>query len=110
MNTVGKTHLVSTSDNIDTDEDENVPLTLRVYRTNLSEYFYMREVYLVGNEKYIQGNAEIPDLDSCEYNGFREGFMKSVLLSLLTQGKLTQIQYERCIEKVMRKCADTPIT
>lgn len=64
----------------------------------------------MGTEKYIQGNSETPELDSCEYNGFREGFMKSVLLSLLTQGKLTQIQYECCVEKVMRKCADTPLS
>lgn len=60
------------------------------------------------NEQYIQGNTETPELDSCEYNGFQESFMKSVLLSLLIQGQLTQIQYECCVEKVMCKCTDTP--
>lgn len=62
----------------------------------------------MGNEKYILNNTEAPQLNSCEYYGFGKSFMKSVLLSLMTQGRLTQIQYECCVEKVMRKYADTP--
>lgn len=62
----------------------------------------------MGNNEYIQDFTETPELDTYEYKVFREGFMKSILLSLLAQNKLTQAEYECCMEKVLRKYADTP--
>lgn len=44
-----------------------------------------------------------PDLNKAEYWEFRLHFQQSILLSLLLSGKLTQIQYESCTEKLKRK-------
>lgn len=44
-----------------------------------------------------------PDLDSAEYWEFRLHFQQSILLSLLTAGRLTQNQYELCIKKLQHK-------
>lgn len=60
----------------------------------------------MSNGVYIHGDMEPPELDVCDYKAFREEFMKSVFLALLSEDRLTQIQYECCIENVMPKCGD----
>lgn len=58
-------------------------------------------------ENFALNNQEAPDLDAPKEGVFRVGFMKSILLSLLEQKKLTQAQYERCMEKVRQKYTDS---
>lgn len=47
-----------------------------------------------------------PDLDQEEYWEFRFHFQKSILLSLLAGGSLTQQQYDSCMEKLALKYAN----
>lgn len=54
----------------------------------------------------IDGHTEYdcnPDLDRAEYWEFRLNFQQSILLSLLTAGKLTQNQYDSCVKKLQHK-------
>lgn len=48
-------------------------------------------------------DIEQPNLDKTEYWEFRFNFQKSILLSLLASGKLTQQQYDSCMEKLVQK-------
>lgn len=44
-----------------------------------------------------------PDLDKAEYWEFRFHFQRSILLSLLIGGDLTQQQHDACMEKLSHK-------
>ena len=48
---------------------------------------------------------EQPNLDQAAYREFRFHFQKSILLSLLAGGSLTQQQYDSCMEKLALKYA-----
>lgn len=55
------------------------------------------------NQKYILEIAEEPDIDKPECNEFKINFQRAILLSLLENHKLTQAQYEACMDKVVQK-------
>lgn len=57
----------------------------------------------MGREISLINQSETFELDAPQYSAFRVSFMKAILLSLLEQKKLTQAQYERCVEKVRQK-------
>lgn len=59
-------------------------------------------------QDYIN-DTDQPDLDRAEYWEFRYHFQKSILLSLLTSGKLTQQQYDSCLEKLAYKYVKQPL-
>lgn len=56
-------------------------------------------------QENISDYIEQPDLDRAEYREFRFHFQKSILLSLLAGGSLTQQQYDLCMEKLAFKYA-----
>lgn len=60
------------------------------------------------NMGYCSSYAEEPDFRSKEFCPFLINFQKSILLSLLAHRKLTQAQYERCMEKVYNRYRDNP--
>lgn len=59
----------------------------------------------MNQEGYIPVGMEEPDLDTAECQGFKVNFQRAILLSLLESRKLTQAQYEACMEKVTQKYA-----
>jgi len=50
-----------------------------------------------------QKYQEAPDLDTQEHSVFRVGFMKSILLSLLAQNKISQAQFDCCMDRICKK-------
>ncbi len=54
-------------------------------------------------QNHTYKDIDQPDLDKAEYWEFRFHFQKSILLSLLASGKLTQQQYDSCVEKLTYK-------
>jgi hypothetical protein len=54
--------------------------------------------------------VNLPDLNDNEFIEFRINFARSILLSLLSQKKLTLAQFECCMEKVIRRNTVPPIS
>lgn len=62
------------------------------------------EVVLENSNSYnYEDNLPNPDLDKEEYWEFRLNFQKGLLISLLVSEKLTQNQYDCCVEMLERK-------
>lgn len=56
-------------------------------------------------EGYVPIGMEEPNLDTAECQTFKVNFQRAILLSLLESRKLTQAQFEACMEKVTQKYA-----
>lgn len=54
-------------------------------------------------EEYVLETAEQPDIDEPDYKNFKINFQRAILLSLLESRKLTQPQFEACMDKVVQK-------
>ena len=55
------------------------------------------------NEKYVLETTEQPDIDKLDCKDFKINFQRAILLSLLESRKLTQAQFEACMDKVVQK-------
>ena len=55
------------------------------------------------NEKYVLETTEQPDIDKLDCKDFKINFQLAILLSLLESRKLTQTQFEACMDKVVQK-------
>ena len=55
------------------------------------------------NEKYVLETTEQPDIDKLDCKDFKINFQRAILLSLLESRKLTQTQFEACMDKVVQK-------
>ena len=55
------------------------------------------------NEKYVLETTEQPDIDKRDCKDFKINFQRAILLSLLESRKLTQTQFEACMDKVVQK-------
>lgn len=53
--------------------------------------------------EYVLEAMEQPDLDKPDCKDFTVNFQRAILLSLLESHKLTQAQFEACMDKVARK-------
>ena len=54
-------------------------------------------------EKYVLETTEQPDIDKLDCKDFKINFQRAILLSLLESRKLTQTQFEACMDKVVQK-------
>lgn len=52
---------------------------------------------------YVLENGEQPDLDKLDCREFKIHFQRAILLSLLEHRKLTQSQFEACMDRVVRR-------
>lgn len=59
-------------------------------------------------EGYIPVSMEEPDIDKIDCQEFNVNFQRAILLSLLESKKLTQAQFEACMDKVVQKYAVRP--
>lgn len=59
-------------------------------------------------EGYIPVYTEEPDARMLENPDFKINFQRAILLSLFESRKLTQAQYEACMDKVVQKYAVRP--
>ena len=59
-------------------------------------------------EGYVPVNMEESDIDTIDCQGFNVNFQRAILLSLLGSKKLTQAQFEACMDKVVQKYAARP--
>ena len=55
------------------------------------------------NEKYVLETTEQPDIAKLDCKDFKINFQRAILLSLLESRKLTQTQFEACMDKVVQK-------
>ena len=55
------------------------------------------------NEKYVLETTEQPNIDKLDCKDFKINFQRAILLSLLESRKLTQTQFEACMDKVVQK-------
>lgn len=55
------------------------------------------------NEEYVLETTEQPDIDKLDCKDFKINFQRAILLSLLESRKLTQAQFEACMDKVVQK-------
>ena len=55
------------------------------------------------NEGYVLETTEQPDIDKLDRKDFKIDFQRAILLSLLESRKLTQAQFEACMDKVVQK-------
>lgn len=60
-----------------------------------------REVLPVKDKKYVLETKEQPGIDKLDCKDFQINFQRAILLSLLENHKLTQAQYEACMDKVV---------
>lgn len=54
------------------------------------------------NKEYILETAHQPDIDKLDCKDFKINFQRAILLSLLENRKLTQAQFEACMDKVVQ--------
>ena len=54
-------------------------------------------------EAYVLQDTEQPDIDKPDYRDFKINFQRAILLSLLESRRLTQSQFESCMDKVVQK-------
>lgn len=54
-------------------------------------------------EEYIPVYIEQPSIDIVENSNFTINFQRAILLSLVESNKLTQTQFENCMDKVIQK-------
>lgn len=59
-------------------------------------------------EGYIPVHTEETDACAMECPDFKINFQRAILLSLLESRKLTQAQFEACMDKVIQKYAARP--
>ena len=52
-------------------------------------------------EEYVLQNTEQLDIDKLNCTDFKINFQRAILLSLLESRKLTQSQFEACMDKVV---------
>ncbi len=64
---------------------------------------FFREVLLMKNKEYVLETLEQPDIDKLDCKDFKINFQRAILLSLLESRKLTQAQFEACMDKVVQK-------
>ena len=57
------------------------------------------------NEEYVLENSEQPGIVKLDCKDFKINFQRAILLSLLESRKLTQAQFEACMDKVVQKYA-----
>lgn len=62
----------------------------------------------MSKQGYQPDYTDTPDLNRLEYQEFRFNFQRSILLSLLSNGKLSQSQFDCCVEKLTRQYAKVP--
>ena len=55
------------------------------------------------NEEYVLETSEQPGIDKLDCKDFKINFQRAILLSLLESRKLTQAQFEACMDKVVQK-------
>ena len=55
------------------------------------------------NEEYVLETSEQPSIDKLDCKDFKINFQRAILLSLLESRKLTQTQFEICMDKVVQK-------
>lgn len=61
------------------------------------------EVLIMKMQNYILINIEELDMDTIDCEAFEVNFQRAILLALLKSRKLTQIQFEACMDKVIKK-------
>ena len=61
-----------------------------------------REALLMKNREYVLETMEQPDIDKLDCKDFKINFQRAILLSLLESRKLTQAQFEACMDKVVQ--------
>ena len=54
-------------------------------------------------EAYVLETAEQPGIDKLDCKDFKINFQRAILRSLLESRKLTQAQFEACMDKVVQK-------
>lgn len=54
---------------------------------------------------YIPADTENPNLETPDCRAFQINFQRAILLSLLENNRLTQVQFEACMERIVRKYA-----
>ncbi len=54
-------------------------------------------------EGYVLEDTEQPGIDKLDCRDFKINFQRAILLSLLESRKLTQSQFEACMDKVIQK-------
>lgn len=52
---------------------------------------------------YVLETTEQPEIDKLDGKDFKINFQRAILLSLLESRKLTQAQFEACMDKVVQK-------
>mgnify|MGYP006962066049 FL=1 len=52
---------------------------------------------------YVLETTEQPEIDKLDGKDFKISFQRAILLSLLESCKLTQAQFEACMDKVVQK-------
>jgi len=57
------------------------------------------------DKKYVLETTEQPGIDKLDCKDFKINFQRAILLSLLESRKLTQTQFEICMDKVVQKYA-----
>ncbi len=62
-----------------------------------------REALLMKNREYVLETTKQPDIDKLDCKDFKINFQRAILLSLLESRKLTQAQFEACMDKVVQK-------
>lgn len=62
-----------------------------------------REVLPVKKEAYVLETVEQPGIDKLDCKDFKINFQRAILRSLLGSRKLTQAQFEACMDKVVQK-------
>ena len=55
------------------------------------------------NKEYVLETLEQPDIDKLNCEDFKINFQRAILRSLLESRKLTQAQFEACMDKVVQK-------
>ena len=61
------------------------------------------EVLPVKRANYVLETTEQPEIDKLDGKDFKINFQRAILLSLLESRKLTQTQFEICMDKVVQK-------
>lgn len=60
---------------------------------------------MMKKERYVPAFTGQPNIDAADCQDFKINFQRALLLSLMENQKLTQDQFEACMDKVVQKYA-----